>query len=748
MSGDGSGPARRTQVTGRPPARPRPRRRMPVLLQMTAVECGAACLAMVLSAFGRASSVRECRDVCGGGRDGVTAGEIARAARSFGLEAHGYARADVDFAELSLPAVLHWRDNHFVVLERWSPRGAVVVDPARGRRRLSHEEFEESVGGVVLTFEPGQAFAPRARRRGELWPRLRPLVKAPGIRRLVLQVAGASLLLQALGLSIPAALKVVLDTVLDLRGTDALRLLAMGAVVLVAAQLCTSYLRSALLVRLQGRVDWHALMLFFGHLLRLPALYFHHRTTGDVLMRAGSIAMLRELLANQTIAAISDVLLAAGYLAVLLWVSPPMGLLTGGFAAIAIVLLLSVTARVQESMAAELTAQAETHGHVVETLNGIATVKAMASERRVMGHLDALVLDWMRAAVRRSHLAGAVDAASSTLRVAAPLAVLLVGVAQVRAGAMTIGTMVAATWLAMAILAPVYALTSSGQRLQLAAAQLRRIADVLESEPEDERRAAAAPRLRGEVEVRSLEFSYHPRGEAVLADVSLHVPAGTRVALVGPTGAGKSTLGMALIGLLPPRRGQVLLDGHPLEELNLRAVREQLAVVLQDPWVFRGTIRENLTLGDSGFSTAEIQTAARVADLLDDIRRLPMGPDTQVGERGSGLSGGQQQRLAIARAVLRQPAVLLLDEATSHLDAVTESRIAANLRQLRCTQIVIAHRLSTVRDADRIVVLDAGRVVETGTHEELLDAGGHYAELVRHQVGRQDRRVGEDRSVG
>jgi ATP-binding cassette, subfamily B, bacterial len=726
----------------RPPARPPGpawhtlRRRVPVRFQASRAECGVACLAMVLSFHGCPTSVREAREMCAMGRDGLSAGALARAARRLGMTATGLVADPAKLAGTRLPAIAHWEGNHFVVVERIGRHRVRLVDPQFGRRRLSRDEFRAGLGRVLVEVWPGEQFQRSRAAQEPFWRSyLRSLLSLKGTRPLLAQLVLASLVLQALGLIVPLIVSIAADGTGAAYHHSLLGLIGIGIVLAATAQLVTTYLRSALVLYLQGRLDTHAMIGFCSHLLRLPLRYFQQRSTGDVLMRIGSIAVLRDMLTTQTLSSVLDAGMLVSYLAILLAVDVISGLAVLAVA-VAEILLLAVTVPwIRERMAADLAAQAEAQGHIVEALEGITTLKASATEGRALDRWSELFLIWMKATLRRSHAAAVIDAAAGTMRALTPLLVLWLGTARVLDGKMNAGTLLAVTWIASAAVAPLSTLISGGQRLQLAGAELQRLADVLENEPEypPDRPAVQQVGL-GRIEFCDVSFGYDPYTPLALDDVSFQVEPGQRVAIVGATGAGKSTLGMLLLGLYLPTQGVILAGGVPLAEFDPRTLRGQVGAVLQEPFVFSGTIRDNITFRDPQITSNDVERAARLAELHAEIAALPMKYETQLSERGGGLSGGQRQRLAIARALVRSPALLLLDEATSHLDAVTEGRIHHNLQMVGCTQIIIAHRLSTVRDADLILVLDHGRLTERGTHDDLLAADGHYAALIAAQV--------------
>ncbi len=712
----------------------RVRRRVAVMSQMSNVECGAACLAMILSFYGRKTSIAEVSEQCGIGRDGLSAFALVKAARAYGLRTRAISVEIEDLRFVPLPAIMHWNFNHFLVIERWSSNTIEVVDPGQGRMRLSAAEIERCFTGVVITLEPGITFERRGpATKGTVWAYAANYVKlAPGS---LLQIIGASLLLQLFGLATPFFTKVIVDQFIPSGLHNELLLLGLGMLILLCAQLITIMVRGLVLLYLQTRIDMRMMLRFFEHLLTLPMRFFHQRSSGDLLARMSSNQVIRDTISKQLISTLLDGSFVLVYFFILLSQSLLFSLVVLCLGLFQVLLLVSTTRLMHRLSLEGLTAQGKAQGYATEVLVGMPTLKSMGAEHLALERWSNLFFEGVNTSVRQNTASTLITTILSTISASAPLALLWFGAGQVINGTLSLGTMLALNALGIAFLTPLTALVTNGQNLQLIASHLERITDVMKAEPEQDSNAIQLPpRLQGDVRLEHVDFQYDAQAPLVLKDITLEIRAGQKVAIVGRTGSGKSTLGHLLLGLYLPTRGQIYYDGLPLQTLNYQAVRAQFGVVIQNSSLFSGSIRENIVLGNTSIGMEQVIQVAQVAAIHDDILAMPMGYETYVAEDGNVLSGGQRQRIALARALVHMPALLLLDEATSSLDVTTERAIEYNLRTLACTQILIAHRLSTVRNADLILVLERGTIVERGSHEELLRAKGYYAELIRDQL--------------
>lgn len=705
------------------------------VLQMEAVECGAACLAMILAYHGRYESLENLRLVCGVSRDGSKASNIVKAARQMGLCAKGLRAEPHELKQNLGPQIVFWNFNHFVVLEGFAKGRAWLNDPASGRRSISEAEFDAAFTGVVLVFEPDSGFVKSATS-----PRLLPpiLARLRGSWLAFRQLFFISLLLTIPGLLVPVFSRLFIDYYLVQKFEDWLEPLIIGIICAALLRAWLTWLQQMALLKLNTSLSLAWSTRFVWHVLRLPLNFFQQRFAGEIAARVIMNDKLANLVGGELAMAVAHLISVAVFLCVMLqynlWVS---------LAAIFIALcnLAALWWNQQRTLHASQSLQMDQGKFVAALLQGtqqIETLKVAGAEhvlfQRWLG-LHAKVMNAEQNLGRLRLLTNALPHISTGLLLAV---VLQVGGWQVMAGSLSLGMLVALLALAANLSPALIALVSVGSKLQEAQAFVQRLDDVLqhpralEFANEASEQAALHPSPIGRVEMRDVSFGYSPLDAPLLQHFNLTIEPGQRVAVVGATGSGKSSLGKLLAGLLLPWSGEILLDGKPLSSWPRLELRTALAMVDQDICLFEASIRDNLTLWNPHISDGWCVRAAKDAAVHDVIARRAAGYAHQVQEGGRNFSAGERQRLEIARALVAQPRFLILDEATSALDPALELEIMQALRRRGMSCLLIAHRLSTVRDCDCILVLQQGRLVESGSHAQLMEKRGHYWRLVEN----------------
>lgn len=715
------------------------RRDVPWVRQSAQADCGAACLAMVLAYHGRFVDRDEVSDALGPGRDGLTAFALIEAARSYGLRSRGVA-VEIDQLDLlETGTILHWRFSHFVVFVRFARDMLHIVDPAIGPRRVSLAEVRKAFTGAAILFERREAFGGAAPRPSAIHRYLRQALRSGG-RWVPLLVV--SLELQVLAFAAPLFTRTVFDRVLPHRDADLVGVLAMAAAILAVSYGLSAWVRSRFLLQVRTYLDARISHGFLEHLVGLPYRFFQQHSAGDLMGRLNTSSVIREILSSSALSFILDGALGLLYLVALLVTDVPMGVLVLGFALVNAMVILGTRGVRRDLVGRGIESAARLNSYQVQMFNGVETLKAMGAEHRALAHWSSLYVEQLNHSLRTGSLTAITDALQYVLRLAGPLAVLLTGASRVLHGDLSLGTMLAISALAGSFLGPLASVMGILSQLQGLGGHVERMDQVLMTAPEQTTdRVRPAPRLEGAVTLENVAFGYAPSAPLAVSDVSFRVRPGEFVAVVGPSGSGKSTLVALLLGLHGPSSGRVRYDGIDIVDLDVRSLRRQIGVVTQQSHLFGDSIRANISLADPSLPLDAVARAAEIAGIDKDIRAMPLGYDTRLGDGGTAVSGGQRQRIALARAIVQQPKVLILDEATSALDAVSERIVQRSIASLRCTRIVVAHRLSTVTAADRIYVMNEGRLVESGTHGELLMRGGLYSVLAAEQLARGvDRR--------
>ena len=723
---------------------PNSRVKVPTILQMEATECGAASLAMVLASFGLWLPLEKLRQECGVNRDGSKASCVIRAARNRGYTATGYRWNADRLKEVGkFPLIVHWEFNHFVVLEGIKGDKVYLNDPAMGRRTVKWEEFRSSYTGVALNIVPNENFKPEGRRYN--------ILKVVAEKLAQDKWAVLFILLLNFGMIIPCLAspifsQIFLDEILTGKHTDWMFNFCLAMTVSFIVCGVMNWLQAVILTRWQRKLTIADSSSFFWHLVRLPMQFFNQRYAAEVASRVGFNESIAGVLSGPAATAVLNLFVAIFYLLLLLQYNTTLTVIGVFFSSIDIMVFFALRRRLTDLNMKIQQDASKSYGVAMNGLMMIETIKANGNENdffskwagyraKVLSASQEATL-WQMTATIIPTLLGGINGAL----------IMTVGGFSIMDGAMTAGMFMAFQNLMGSFQAPVNALVGLGSTLQTTEMQMQRLDDVRRYEIDDlncadEEIPGNVERLNGELELRNINFGYSPLEQPLLKNLSLHIKPGHWVAVVGASGSGKSTVAKIVTGIYEEWSGSVLFDGKIRREIPRAVIVNSIAAVDQDVFQITGTITDNLTLFDSSLERAEVIRAAQDACIHEDILKLDKGYEAQVKEGGLNFSGGQRQRLEIARALAINPSLLILDEATSALDPITEQKILKNIRRRGCSCLIVAHRLSTIRDADEIIVLNQGNVVERGTHREMSLHDGPYRRLIDERSEQENGKI-------
>ncbi|QLG37818.1 MULTISPECIES: peptidase domain-containing ABC transporter [unclassified Paenibacillus] len=702
------------------------RRRVPYVEQMHQSECGLCCLAMISAYHKKEVSLSRLRERADVGRDGTTLLQLKKIAVSIGFDVKAYRIEHMDqfhLKQVSLPAILHWNQGHFVVLEKIDNNYARIVDPRFGRIKLSLKNFSEQFSGFLMTV--GLTERIDIEKSPNIW--LDVLVHVKAHKNLFVYVFLITLALQFIVIGMPLFMKHVIDEVMIPKNSSLSITIFISVVGFLLAYMIITFVRSRVLVRLHNALDYEMQTRFFSHLLKLPFPFFLLRSYGDMLFRMNSLVTIRNQLSGALITGILDsfmLFVLSGYM---LFISPLLAMIVFLLVSINILLVIFTKQYVAEINQQQVVATTEVQAVQTEMLYGIMGVKISGTEQQVYSQWLNKFKHLLQVYRRKENLNSYITTTSNGLQFMSPLIVLSIGVMLITGeySSMTVGMVVSFQAIATLLFTTSSSLMNTINSYILTTTILKRIHDVLEAPPE-QNEGKLQLKVLGDIRLSHVSYSYSKYSPIVINDISLHIKLGQKIAIIGQSGSGKSTLAHLIIGLFAPLSGEVYYDGYGTSDLDMQYVRKQMGIVPQDISLFNRSVFDNIAMHQDGVTMDEVVRAAKAANIHDEIMSMPMQYQTVLAEMGRNISGGQRQRIALAKAILNNPSVLVLDEATSALDHITEARVDAYLSSIKCTRIVIAHRLSTVMNSDMIIVLENGRVCDVGNHNQLLHTSDYY----------------------
>ncbi len=717
--------------------------KVPTVLQMEATECGAAALAMILAHYGLWIPLEKLRAECGVNRDGSKASCVIRAARNRNCEADGY-RWTVDnllklLSQNVFPLIIHWEFNHFVVLEGIKNGRAYLNDPAMGRRTVPLDEFRTSYTGVALYIKPGKDFKKEGHRYNVFKDMAKKLLEDRWAALFILLLEFCAIIP---GLAAPVMSQIFLDDILTRKHVDWMTNFCLAMTVSFVISGIITWLRAVVLTQWQRKLTLADSSSYFWHLLKLPMQFFHQRYAAEVAGRVGFNESIAGVLSGPAATAVLDLFVAVFYLLLLLQYNVTLTIIGLLFTSVEIVLFFAMRRHLTDLNMRIQQDAGKAYGVAMNGLRMIETIKANGDESDFFSKWAGYQTKVLTGSQETALWAMSVKMLPTLLSGINGALIMTIGGFSIMEGAMTAGMFMAFQHLMGSFAAPVNALVGLGSTLQTTEMQMQRLNDVrryevdslnFPSEAEEAKKTFPGERLSGELALEDVSFGYSPLEKPLLEHFDLHASPGSWVAVVGASGSGKSTLAKIVTGLYEEWGGTLSFDGVPRRQVPRQVIQSSLAAVDQDIFLITGTVAENIALFDTTVRRSDIIAAAKDACIHEDIMKLDGGYEAQVAEGGLNFSGGQRQRLEIARALAVNPSILVLDEATSALDPITEKQVLENIRHRGCTCLIVAHRLSTIRDCDEIIVLSRGKIVERGTHREMIGHDGPYLQLITEQ---------------
>lgn len=697
--------------------------KVPFIEQMSQTECGLACIASISSFYNKHVSLSELRDIAGNSRDGNSLYDLYKLAQYLQFDTHCYQTDISSLKSFKKPILLHWQGAHFVVLEKIKREIYYIVDPSSGRIKMSKKEMEENFTGYIMTMVPDYNF--EYRKEKSLWSSyIRILAKYP-YNLIILFIF--TLMLQSFVLITPMITQYIVD---NINNQKSILKITFITLVIVFFYFIFNIIKNEFSISLLKKVDYNLSSNFFKKLLTLPYTFFSSRQSGDLLYRFSNLRAIRTVLSDNVMKLILDIILILVIYGYMLWKSIAMSLLLMVFIIIIYFFILILRPTIHEANRRELSQDTKLFSYQNEVTQGILDVKINGQEKETFNHWKKLYYTFIKSFIHKERIVGVMESTTSSFTFFLPVFILLFGVININDNKMTLGEVISFQTLSSYFVSTSTSIIYSIESFFQLKVYLRRIKDVTSEVSEKNLdNKGSFINISGNIVLEQVSFKYSKFSSSVLNNINMVIKKGEKIGIVGESGAGKSTLAKIIMGLYIPSSGNVKYDSVNLNDLNKPHLRNQIGVVTQEPFLFNDSISENIKFNNDSISTEQIIEACKIAQIHEDIMNMPMGYQTILSENGSNLSGGQKQRLSIARALVKKPPVIILDEATNSLDTIKEKAIEDYLFSINCTRIIIAHRLSSVINSDRIFLIDNGEIVGEGTHQQLKKDNEKYKKL-------------------
>ncbi|MGE7021907.1 peptidase domain-containing ABC transporter [Solibacillus cecembensis] len=705
------------------------RNKLTYIEQMENSECALACLAMIMGYYNIPCTLQMLREHYGSTKEGMTFQNIYNLAAEYDLHAKAYNISSEQIKTDMLPAIISWEKKHFVILEKINGNFFTLIDPAEGRIRLTLEDFSEKYSNFLMYFKAPISQNRVEKKESKLWKIVL------NQKKLLLTILLVTLTMQVFSISMPLGTKWITDNYLIEKNAIQSNILIIFIAILVSSYLVTSILRSWMISILQKNMDSAIMNLFMKRLFNLPINFFENRKSGDLIFRANSNIYIRQMLSTTSITIVIDILMILTYTIIMMNYSKALSLYLLLIATLIMIIMLFNGKILKKLNEKNISSQSKVQAVTAESINGILDIKIFGMESNFLGDWRNLFQRQLKDSFNLNLWNGVIQSLTGSIQFIVPLFIYGIGSYYVANQELTVGTLVAFGTIATTFITPIISLSNSYSQFFTVKSYLRRIEDVIYSSPEKERfYDTKKMKLKGRIELKNVSFSYSKYGNNIINNINLKINPGETIAIVGESGSGKSTLLRLILGLYEPTEGKVLFDDRNIKEYDISYLRKQIGSVLQESTLLNKTIRENLTIHLDKFTEQELLEACYKANILKDISNLPMKFETIITENGNNFSGGQRQRLQLARSFLQPKPILIFDEATSALDAVSESKIEVEIKNLTNTCIIVAHRLSSIKNADQIYVLAQGKLIEQGTHEQLIEQEGEYYRLYKKAI--------------